>query len=252
MANPSNAKYEEAKSKYDALSDQYTGAAGYQQGVQAAQDNGTQFANTQITQGNQAGKDTAAQAQRAGAEQGLEYNKLANKAAKEQAGEQARAAAAGAQSQATTAARSAGMNKAQAAMLGSQQNSNAYQNAYGNAYSQQLSNANANMESARNANAQQMNNATNVYGQNMANQQNAMMSSGNSAVSAAGTAMGAGQQEGQNEYERTWGNWGAGLGLGSMLLPSDERLKHYQECSKKVVIKSPKAIAKLKYVKKEN
>jgi hypothetical protein len=108
------------------------------------------------------------------------------------------------------------------------------------------------INNAANMNANQMNNATNVYGQNMSQQQGYMTNAGNSAVSAAGTAMGAGQQEGQNEYDREWANWGAGLGLGSMLLPSDERLKHYKECSKKVVIKSPKAIEKLKYVKKEN
>ena len=91
-------------------------------------------------------------------------------------------------------------------------------------------------------NANQMNNATNVYGQNMVNQQNMMTGAGNAAVSAAGTEMGAAQQEGQNQYNRTNANWGLGLGL----LTSDEKLKHYQECSKKVVVKSPSKIKALK------
>jgi hypothetical protein len=72
-------------------------------------------------------------------------------------------------------------------------------------------------------------------------------------VGGYGTNMSAQQQEGQNEYSRKWGNWGAGLGIASSFLPmSDERLKHYRECSRKVTVKSPSAIAKLKYTKKEN
>jgi hypothetical protein len=146
------------------------------------------------------------------------------------------------------------MNKAQAAMMGSQQNANAYQNAYGNAYSQQLGSAASSMESARNLNAGQMNNATNTYGQNMANQQNSSNQMNTAAISAAGTNMGAAQQEGQNEYNRKWGNWGNGLGIGGSVLKafSDEDLKHYKECSKKVAIRSPKSIQKLKFVQKEN
>jgi hypothetical protein len=145
------------------------------------------------------------------------------------------------------------MNKAQAAMMGSQQNANAYQNAYGNAYSQQMGQANSSFENQANRansninqstalNANQMNNATNTYGQNMAQQQNSMTAANNAGVSAAGTKMGAAQQEGQNEYNRTNANWGLGLGL----LTSDEKLKHYQECSKKVVVKSPSKIKALK------
>ena len=60
--------------------------------------------------------------------------------------------------------------------------------------------------------------------------------------------MSAAQQEGQNVYNRTWGNvagWTGGLF-------SDEKLKHYKECSKKVVTRSPSKIQALKYVKKEN
>ena len=152
------------------------------------------------------------------------------------------------------------MNKAQAAMMGSQQNANAFQNAYGNAFSQQMGQANNAFENQANRansniynsaamNANQMNNATNTYGQNMAQQQNAMTAANNAGVSAAGTKMGAAQTEGQNEYERKWGNWGNALGIGGSLLKSfsDEDLKHYRECSKKVTIRSPKSIQKLKF-----
>jgi hypothetical protein len=99
-----------------------------------------------------------------------------------------------------------------------------------------------------------MNNATNGYGQNQAQQQNSMTAANNAGVSAAGTKMGAAQTEGQAEYDRTWGNWGNGLGIGGSVLKafSDEDLKHYKECSKKVAIRSPKSIQKLKFVQKEN
>ena len=244
MASSKNQKYEDASSKYNSLAEKYTGQKGYEQGLANAK-NGIGLADTQISKGNETGLNTASQASKAGLSQGLEYNEAANQAARKNAGQQAQAAAAGAQSQATTAARAAGMNKAQAAMMGSQQNANAYQNAYGNAYSQQLGSAASSMESARNLNAGQMNNATNTYGQNMANQQNSSNQMNTAAISAAGTNMGAAQQEGQNEYNRKWGNWGAGLGM----LTSDEKLKHYKECSKKVVIRSPNSIQKLKFVK---
>jgi hypothetical protein len=81
-----------------------------------------------------------------------------------------------------------------------------------------------------------------------------MTAANNAGVSAAGAKMGAAQQEGQAEYDRTWGNVGNGLGMaGSALkLFSDEDLKHYKECSKKVTIRSPKSIQKLKFVQKEN
>lgn len=149
--------------------------------------------------------------------------------------------------------------------MGSQQNANAYQSAYGNAYSQQLGNAsnsfenqanraNSNIYNSANMNMGAMNNATNVYGQNMANQQNAMTGAGNAALGASGTQMSAAQQEGQAEYDRKWGNAGNIAGMGGSLVKafSDEDLKHYRECSKKVTIRSPKSIQKLKFVQKEN
>ena len=279
MASSKNDKYEAAATKYDAATEQYTGQKGYEAGLKAAS-NGTGLADTQIAKGNMAGSVTAQNALAYGQNDGLNMantanqtaagntknqNALVNAEARKYAGDQARAAAAGAQSQATTAARAAGMNKARAAMLGAQQNANAYQNTFGNAYSQQMgqansayenqaNRANSNMANAASLYANQMNNATNVYGQNQAQQQNSMTAANNAGVSAAGTKMGAAQTEGQAEYDRTWGNWGNGLGIGGSVLKafSDEDLKHYKECSKKVAIRSPKSIQKLKFVQKEN
>jgi hypothetical protein len=279
MASSKNEKYENAADNYGAARMKYTGEFGYNSSLKAAK-NGLGLADTQIKKGNAQGLNTAAKANEAGQTQGLgntnlananakgqsqDQNALVNSEAQKYAAQQAQAAAAGAQSQATTAARAAGMNKAQAAMMGSQQNANAYQNAYGNAFSQQMGQANSAYENQANRansniynsagmNANQMNNATNVYGQNMANQQNARTHANDAAVSSSGTAMGAAQTEGQNEYERKWGNWGNGLGIAGSALKafSDEDLKHYRECSKKVTIRSPKSIQKLKFVQKEN
>ena len=164
-------------------------------------------------------------------ETALENNRLSNEQAKKYAEQQAQAQAAGAQSQATTAARAAGMNKAQAAMMGAQQNAAAYQNAYGNAYTQQYQGANSNLN----------------------NQQQMAINSNTATVQGAATNMSAQQQEGQNEYDRTWGNWGNALGIGgSFIKPfSDENLKHYRECSQKVVYKTPSKIKALKYESKK-
>lgn len=180
---------------------------------------------------NETGDAGYAKAFRAGVTNSTYQNALANSEAKKYAGEQARANAAGAQAQATTAARAAGMNKAQAAMMGAQQNANAYQNAYGNAYNTQLGLAN-----------------NNIMGQQASRQQ-----ASGQLVGGYGTNMSAQQQEGQAEYDRKWGNWGNGLGIaGSLLKPfSDENLKHYKECSKKVTYKAPSKIKTLKFEKKE-
>jgi hypothetical protein len=276
MAKSKNDKYESAKNNYDAQVEEYTGTKGYEKGVAAAQKQGNSLADSQMKSGREqgqlnfltaqnlgsAGLGNVQDANRTASNYSQEQNRLANSEAKKYAADQAALAASGAQSQATTAARAAGLNKAQAAMMGAQQNSNAYQNAIGNAYSQQLNQANnsyenqanraiGSMESARNLAANQISGATNTYGQNQSQQQNAMQSANNSAVSAAGTGMSSDQQEGQAEYERKWGNWGNGLGIGGSLLKSfsDEDLKHYRECSKKVTIRSPKSIEKLKFVK---
>jgi hypothetical protein len=160
-----------------------------------------------------------------------------NSNAQKYAGQQASAAAAGAQSQATTAARAAGMNKAQAAMMGSQQNANAYQNAYGNAYGQQLGTANSafeNQANRANSNANQfaaMRNANNQYQQSLA----ASMMGAN--VSGIGNQVSMAQAQDAQNFRQ-----------GGLF--SDERLKHYRECSKKVVMKTPSKIQSLKITTK--
>jgi hypothetical protein len=160
-----------------------------------------------------------------------------NSNAQKYAGQQAAAAAAGAQSQATTAARAAGMNKAQAAMMGSQQNANAYQNAYGNAYGQQLGTANSafeNQANRANSNANQfaaMRNANNQYQQSLA----ASMMGAN--VSGIGNQVSMAQAQDAQNFRQ-----------GGLF--SDERLKHYRECSKKVVMKTPSKIQSLKITTK--
>jgi len=225
MAKAENDRYDEAASKYEELQNKYTGESGYKESVNAAQKNGVKIQN---------------KANAKGREQAAKQNEFANKEAQKYANQQAQAAAAGTQAQSTTAARTAGMNKAQAAMMGSQQNANAYQNAYGNAYNSQLGMAN------QNAGQQAAN-----YANQMNAQQNAYQNYGNAALSGQGTMMGAEQQEGQNVYDRTWGNWGNALGIGGSLLKSfsDEELKHYRECSKKVTVRSPKSIKSLKFEK---
>jgi hypothetical protein len=160
-----------------------------------------------------------------------------NSNAQKYAGQQASAAAAGAQSQATTAARAAGMNKAQAAMMGSQQNANAYQNAFGNAYGQQLGTANSafeNQANRANSNANQfaaMQNANNQYQQSLA----ASMMGAN--VSGIGNQVSMAQAQDAQNFRQ-----------GGLF--SDERLKHYRECSKKVVMKTPSKIQSLKITTK--
>ena len=225
MASSKNKQYEDARDNYKRLTDNYTGSKGYGKGLDAAYDQGTRMAGI---------------AADAGLGSSKQQNKVANEAAQKYAGQQAANAAAGAQSQATTAARAAGMNKAQAAMMGAQQNANAYQNAYGNAYSQQLGQANSNAQFG-----------ISNYGNSMLAQQNARNQANMAGVNAYGTMMGAAQNEGQAEYDRRWGNAGNTFGIiGSTLKAfSDEDLKHYRECSKKVTIRSPKSIEKLKFSK---
>ena len=280
MASSTNDKYEDSSQKYNEAADKYTGTEGYKKSYNDSKEIAERLNNdafqsgvsrgiAQTEYGTQLGASHAygqnMEATRSALNQGSQLNAAQNEEAKKYAREQAGIAASGAQSQATTAARAAGMNKAQAAMMGSQQNANAYQNAFGNAYNTQLGNAannqglvfnsynnayenNVNRANSNILNQQQIANANQQYQQSQA--QNA----GNAAVNAAGTGMGAAQQEGQAEYERKWGNWGNGLGIGGSLLKSfsDEKLKHYKECSKKVTYHAPSKIKALKYdIKKE-
>ena len=266
--NPINQRYETALNDYNRLRDQYAGNAGYQNAIDQSRGQATSMTRDSFNSGmnygsqintasnlagyNGASGQTAASTNSA-IDKGAQMQAAQNAQAQKYAGQQASAAAAGAQSQSTTAARSAGMNKAQAAMMGSQQNANAYQNAYGNAYSQQLGNAQANQNtqlanynSAFENNANRMNNNINNQ-QQMANanaqyQQGMAQQSGQAALNAQGNVLGAQQQEGQNIYNREYGNRGFWTGL----FTSDERLKNYRECSKKVTYKTPSKMQSLK------
>ena len=269
MASSKNSKYEKAADNYSDILRDYAGTAGYNKSVEATGANAQNMYNRSVNAGLSTGTKMQEATNQLGTRQARSGNALAmseagrsnqfqNAEAKKYAKDQAAAAAAGTQAQATTAARTAGMNKAQAAMLGSQQNANAYQNAYGNAYSQQLGNAasnqNTQLSNYQNATNQANNNLLNQQAANLGSQQyqqSAALSAGNAAIGGAGTQLSAGQAEGQAEYDRTWGNWGNALGIGGSLLKSfsDENLKHYRECSKKVTYKSPSKIKSLKYVK---
>lgn len=116
---------------------------------------------------------------------GEEGLKLATKYGTEQAEEQSMRAGSVAGANAMRAARNAGMTKAQAAMMGQQAASDATANSYQNIY-----------DTSRNASMQQ----------------------GQNALSSRGTQLSAAQQEGENAYNRAWGNiTGAGNALQTAL-----------------------------------
>ena len=101
---------------------------------------------------------------------------------------------------AMSSARAAGLSKSAAATLGAQQTANAYGNSFANQQAQAAS---------------QGQNAVNNANQSVSNQAGAMNSS---------------QTEGNNRYNRSWGNVGFWTGtVGSLL--SDERLKSYKKIS---------------------
>lgn len=105
---------------------------------------------------------------------------------------------------AISSARTAGLNKAQAAMVGNKAASDAASNTYNAAY-----------DSSRNAGL--TNNAN--------------------TINAATSRLNSAQTEGQNEYNRAWGNTKAGYGAAAGLigtLLSDERLKTFRDVSAKL------------------
>jgi hypothetical protein len=128
---------------------------------------------------------------------GEEGLKLATKYGTEQAEEQSMRAGSVAGANAMRAARNAGMTKAQAAMMGQQAASDASANAYQNIY-----------DSSRQAS----------------------LNAGNTALGTRGQQLTGAQQEGQNAYNRFWGNVGS---IGSMVqsVVSDERLKEADNVS---------------------
>ena len=239
-------KNKQAMAEYKKLLDQY-GMFGLDNSISNGLRHGKTFTNEAYKTGGEKGKGVTSEAQGQGLVQGREINQASNAEAKKYAAQQARETAAGAQSQATTAARAAGMNKAQAAMLGSQQNANAYQNAYGNAYSQQLNNAKSAIENARSLSSANMNMGVQNANSNLNNQQQQYMNLMNQLLGGYGNLAGLGQQQQQiDNQQKNQAASTAMTGLATILpialaMFSDERLKKYNECSKKVVSMSPKA-----------
>lgn len=120
----------------------------------------------------------------------------ANTQAQEQANQQSLRAGTQAGAAANKSARTSGLSKAQAALMSEQ----AASDTTGNTYSD-------------------------VYNQTRSSSLNGALQNNQAAVNARGTQLQSSQQEGQNAYNRAWGNVG---GVGSMvtgLLTSDERLK---------------------------
>lgn len=258
-------KVNSAIDSYKKAVDDNTGNKGYEGVQQATAGTGAQMAKESLESGItnaskvtdnatayglQNATDVTGNAAKMATSYGSMLNESQNAEAGKYAAKQAANAAAGAQSQATTAARAAGMNKAQAAMLGAQQNANAFQNAYGNAFNTQLGNAAnnqnvqlANYNSAFENNANRMNN--NVLAQqqlansNQLGQQQLATTMQGANVSGKGNVVS--MEQGQDAQNYSQGG-----------LFSDERLKHYKECSKKVVVRSPSKIKELMFVNKEN
>lgn len=168
----------------------------------------------------------------------------ATKYGEQQASQQSMRAGSQAGANANKAARSAGLSQAQAAMLAEQASSDTTGNTYQNVYN-----------SSRDAGLQNNQATVNAvgYGSNMGiNSSNA---GAQTALNARGNQLSAAQQEGQNAYNRSWGNLG---GIGSMvtgLLTSDERLKNFKEVSSKIgqpkENKSDWALLKVTYKKEK-
>lgn len=136
--------------------------------------------------------------------------KSATNYAQDQASQQSLRAGTQAGAAANRSARTAGLNKAQAAMLAQQAASDTTGNMYQSAY-----------DSSRNA-ALSNNQSTVAAKQG---EYSTRVSAAATPLNARGQQLAAAQQEGQNAYNRAWGNVG---GVGSMvtgLLSSDERLK---------------------------
>jgi hypothetical protein len=230
-------KVSSAMNKYEAAVLNNTGTSGFNRVRAHTQGTGSEMANENLNSGLSGANRITKSVNNAGASGANSQMANINANARQYAGQQAQAAAAGAQSQATTAARAAGMNKAQAAVMGSQQNANAYQNAYGNAYGQQLGTANSAFENNANRMNSNINNQQQLANSNQLNQQQLYASMLGANVTGYGNQVSMLQGQDAQNYQQ-----------GGLF--SDERLKHYKECSKKVVVRSPSKIKALKITTK--
>lgn len=120
----------------------------------------------------------------------------ANTQAQEQANQQSLRAGTQAGAAANKSARTSGLSKAQAALMSEQ----AASDTTGNTYSD-------------------------VYNQTRSSSLNGALQNNQAAVNARGTQLQSSQQEGQNAYNRAWGNVGGAGSMVTGLLTSDERLK---------------------------
>ena len=130
--------------------------------------------------------------------------------AQNQASQQSLRAGTQAGATANRSARTAGLNKAQAAMLAQQAASDTTGNTYQSAY-----------DSSRNA-VLNNNQATLSAKQG---EYSTRVSAAATPLNARGQQLTAAQQEGQNAYNRAWGNVGGAGSMVTGLLTSDERLK---------------------------
>ena len=120
----------------------------------------------------------------------------ANTQAQEQANQQSLRAGTQAGAAANKSARTSGLSKAQAALMSEQ----AASDTTGNTYSD-------------------------VYNQTRNSSLNGALQNNQAAINARGQQLTAAQQEGQNAYNRAWGNVGGAGSMFTGLLTSDERLK---------------------------
>lgn len=130
--------------------------------------------------------------------------------AQNQASQQSLRAGTQAGATANRSARTAGLNKAQAAMLAQQAASDTTGNTYQSAY-----------DSSRNAALN--NNQTTLSAKQ--GEYSTRVNAAATPLNARGQQLTAAQQEGQNAYNRAWGNVGGAGSMVTGLLTSDERLK---------------------------
>ena len=132
---------------------------------------------------------------------------------------------------AINSARASGMNKAQSATMGNQSAINTYNSQLNN----QQNNAYSSGTDATNNEYNRASGINSIYGNN---------------ANLSGTAMGSQQQEGNNKYDRAWGNIG---GIAQTAIPiittlmSDERLKKYKDISTSFLSKKSDGNDILKY-----
>lgn len=147
----------------------------------------------------------------AGLESATNY---ANTQAQNQASQQSMRAGNQAGANANRSARTAGLNKAQAALMSEQAASDTTGNTYSDVYNQTR---NSSLNGALQNNQSTLSAKQGEY--------STRVSAAATPLNARGQQLSAAQQEGQNAYNRAWGNVG---GAGSMItgfLTSDERLK---------------------------